>query len=86
MLIRSVCHSETLEELIALRKLARRTGGIDADRLNAGEKKRRKKVDAEGDEAAKGKAREELQESVESSLRLSDFQKERQLTGDASHR
>ncbi|ORY90788.1 hepatocellular carcinoma-associated antigen 59-domain-containing protein [Leucosporidium creatinivorum] len=40
---------ETLEELIALRKLKRATGGIDLERLNAGEKKKRRKVvDAEG--------------------------------------
>lgn len=38
-------HSETLEELIALRKLKRTIGGIDLERLNAGEKKRRAKVD-----------------------------------------
>lgn len=42
-------YSETLEELIALRKLKRATGGIDLERLNAGEKKKRRKVvDAEG--------------------------------------
>lgn len=43
-----------MEELIALRKLGRRTGGIDLERLNAGEKKRRKKVDKE---EVKGKDR-----------------------------
>lgn len=36
--------SETLDELIALRKLKRATGGIDLERLNAGEKKKRRKV------------------------------------------
>lgn len=42
-------YSETLEELIALRKLKRATGGIDLERLNAGEKKKRRKVvDGEG--------------------------------------
>lgn len=41
--------SETLEELIALRKLKRATGGIDLERLNEGEKKKRRKVvDADG--------------------------------------
>ncbi|SGY69657.1 BQ5605_C004g03045 [Microbotryum silenes-dioicae] len=36
--------SATLEDLIALRKLKRATGGIDLDRLNAGEKKRKPKA------------------------------------------
>jgi len=40
-----VVDSETLEELIALRKLKRATGGIQLERLNAGEKKRRPKVE-----------------------------------------
>lgn len=39
--------SETLDELIALRKLKRATGGIQLERLNAGEKKRRPKVEQE---------------------------------------
>ncbi|KAI5475547.1 hypothetical protein MNV49_001180 [Pseudohyphozyma bogoriensis] len=41
--------SETLEELIALRKLKRAVGGIDLERLNAGEKKRRKKAAGDGE-------------------------------------
>ncbi|KAK4048068.1 hypothetical protein OIO90_005969 [Microbotryomycetes sp. JL221] len=39
--------SETLEELIALRKLKRATGGIELDKLNSGERRKRRK---EGDE------------------------------------
>lgn len=35
---------ETLDELIALRKLKRATGGIDLERLNAGERKKKRKV------------------------------------------
>ena len=33
--------SATLDDLIALRKLRRPTGGIELDRLNAGERRRR---------------------------------------------
>lgn len=35
-------HRETLDELVALRRLKRATGGIDLERLNAGEKKKRR--------------------------------------------
>lgn len=40
---------ETLEEMIALRRLKRATGGIELDRLNAGEKKRRSKQESNRD-------------------------------------
>ena len=38
-------YSETLEDLIALRKMRRTAAGIDLERLNAGERKRRKVQD-----------------------------------------
>jgi hypothetical protein len=54
--------SQTLEELIALRKLRKTMGGIDLERLNAGErKKKKKKVEGE-DEAAKEKERIEQEQ------------------------
>lgn len=40
----------TLDELIALRKLKRATGGIQLDRLNAGEKKRKPKQENKDDQ------------------------------------
>lgn len=37
-------HSETLEQLLAIRRLKRATAGLDLERLNAGEKKKRPKL------------------------------------------
>ncbi|GAA6019740.1 hypothetical protein JCM11491_005235 [Sporobolomyces phaffii] len=46
--------SETLEQLLAIRKLKRATAGLDLERLNAGERKKRPKaVDADGSAVAK---------------------------------
>ncbi|KAK4049369.1 hypothetical protein OIV83_004101, partial [Microbotryomycetes sp. JL201] len=42
--------SETLEELIALRKLKRATGGIELDKLNAGDRKKRRKEGDSGEQ------------------------------------
>lgn len=55
VLIKITSYSETLEEMIALRKLKRATGGIDLERLNAGEqkKKRRKVASADGGDVTK---------------------------------
>lgn len=41
--------SETLEELLALRKLKRSTAGLELDKLNSGEKRKRARPVAEGD-------------------------------------
>lgn len=53
--MRNVCSlcSETLEELLALRRLKRSTAGLELDRLNSGERKKRPKP-TPGADAAEG--------------------------------
>jgi len=43
----SLNYSETLEQLLAIRKLKRATAGLDLERLNAGEKKKRTRINIE---------------------------------------
>jgi hypothetical protein len=49
----SLC-SETLEELLALRRLKRSTAGLELDRLNSGERKKRPKVVKTGEGGEEG--------------------------------
>ena len=46
--------SETLEELLALRRLKRSTAGLELDRLNSGERKKRPKVPKTGEGGEEG--------------------------------
>ncbi|GAA6041752.1 hypothetical protein JCM8097_008313 [Rhodosporidiobolus ruineniae] len=46
--------SETLDSLLALRRLKRSTAGLELDRLNAGERRKRAKAAAEGDAGGDG--------------------------------
>lgn len=45
----SCARSETLEELLALRRLKRSTAGLELEKLNSGEKRKRARPVAEGD-------------------------------------
>ena len=55
-------NSATLEELLEMRKLTRRTGGMDLERLNNGEKKRVGKVSTQEIGKGKDRLRNEIEE------------------------
>jgi hypothetical protein len=71
--------SETLDSLLALRRLKRSTAGLDLERLNAGEKKKRPKVAAAPAEGADGSVTtaEGMVEGIQGGLRAGGAGKDR---------